>query len=1107
MSGKVVLKRAFGVPGWVWLAACWAFGGLALAEEEAAAVPSGVNVVASGLEGARAKLEASELDAALKAPIRERLDRAGERLDEAERNRQRAEELDRLLEEAPARTESLTKELAEMPAVDAIEVEMPAGVEDLRIAVEQTRATVARLEREFAARERERADLQALPLQINARLPAANAELAQARTEVAALGMLDESSLKRLAEQLLTKAELEALRAEVDRLEGERLGLPLREELVGLEHRLVERRLETEQERLKRMEAALEERLVSEVDWIREKVEGLVDPAVPELAEVVEGLERMVESLEHQSEYLTEVAARADEMRDDWDRLRRDNESIRRQIRLSGLEGAFTQVMLEQLQKLPNRRGLDYDLKQLNEELSRAQLEDLRIEEKQGEQRSLEARWADESSAAPILELRATLLGRLGSGQRALVRDLARLGADKTAYRDLSVEMGKFLSEQLFWRRSSDPIDLRFFRSLPRSVGVLLSPEPWRELTAALAAMPKRHPVAVTMVSLLLVVLVIVRPRLRRSIEASGSRIRLISTDRLIHTLRALLQTFLLALPVPLALGFLSWSLASEPGADPWVRGFGLWLGWSASALLWICSLYELAREGGVGLVHLGWDAGVGRLLTRWLPRLAAVYFSALLLATATLFDSQSHAFDSVGRFGFIVGQAGLAWVLAGIFRPDTGVFGTLVGDRRDLLMVKWRGLWFGMFAGIPLVLAVMGIAGYTLTAFFLGEQFFFILRWIVVGVVVYGVGVRFFMIKERRLALAEAIAERHARREAAEKGDEEGEETVTLDDDEIELGLDAVSRQTRRLLRSLVGVGVVMVIAYGVAKALPIEQAGNFVIIGQLTWVGLLKALLIGAVTFTCVKNLPGLLDMLGLRQSGMEAGTRYALATLCQYFLAAVGIFFVATALDLEWARLSWIAAALSVGLGFGLQEIVANFVCGIILLFERPIRVGDVVTVGEVTGTVSRIRMRATTITNWERQEFVVPNKEFITGSLINWTLSSPLNRITLSVGVAYGSDTVEARRILAEIAEAHPVVLQDPAPLVTFEAFADSTLNLGMRCYLPNMDNRMKTMTELHEEIDRRFKEAGIEIAFPQRDLHVRTVPDELIRGKGPETGVS
>ena len=166
------------------------------------------------------------------------------------------------------------------------------------------------------------------------------------------------------------------------------------------------------------------------------------------------------------------------------------------------------------------------------------------------------------------------------------------------------------------------------------------------------------------------------------------------------------------------------------------------------------------------------------------------------------------------------------------------------------------------------------------------------------------------------------------------------------------------------------------------------------------------------------------------------------------------------------------------------------------GLILLFERPIRVGDVVTIEGNTGTVTKIQLRATTIINWDRQELVVPNKNLVTGTILNWTLTAPLNRIFLTVGVAYGSDNRKARQILLDVAADHPLVLDDPAPMASFDEFADSTLNLSLRAYLPDMDSRVATITELNDEIDRRFAEAGIEIAFPQHDLHLRSMDPEL-----------
>ena len=215
----------------------------------------------------------------------------------------------------------------------------------------------------------------------------------------------------------------------------------------------------------------------------------------------------------------------------------------------------------------------------------------------------------------------------------------------------------------------------------------------------------------------------------------------------------------------------------------------------------------------------------------------------------------------------------------------------------------------------------------------------------------------------------------------------------------------------------------------------------------------------------------------------------------------MALLGIVLIFSTLGLQWSSIQWLVAALGVGLGFGLQEIVANFVSGLILLFEQPIRVGDVVTVEGITGTVSRIRIRATTIVNWDRQELVIPNKAFITGQLINWTLSDTVNRVVITIGIAYGSDVERAMALLEEAAREHPMVLDEPPPRVTFEEFGDNALTLRLRAYLDDLDYRLTLITDLHRSINRKFEAAGIEIAFPQRDLHLDTrQPLEIVLRK-------
>jgi potassium efflux system protein len=195
-------------------------------------------------------------------------------------------------------------------------------------------------------------------------------------------------------------------------------------------------------------------------------------------------------------------------------------------------------------------------------------------------------------------------------------------------------------------------------------------------------------------------------------------------------------------------------------------------------------------------------------------------------------------------------------------------------------------------------------------------------------------------------------------------------------------------------------------------------------------------------------------------------------------------------------SWSKVQWLAAAITVGLGFGLQEIFANFVSGLILLTERPIRVGDTVTIGNIEGTISQIRIRATTIKAWDRRELVVPNREFITNKLVNWTLSDKILRVVTRVGVMYGTDTERVREKLLQIAEENPNVLEKPKPKALLIELGESSLIFELRTYVQGVKNFREVTHSLNSTIHKTFREAGIEIAFPQQDIHIRTSNQDL-----------
>ncbi len=222
-------------------------------------------------------------------------------------------------------------------------------------------------------------------------------------------------------------------------------------------------------------------------------------------------------------------------------------------------------------------------------------------------------------------------------------------------------------------------------------------------------------------------------------------------------------------------------------------------------------------------------------------------------------------------------------------------------------------------------------------------------------------------------------------------------------------------------------------------------------------------------------------------------ERGARVATAALIRYGVLGLGVVWVAKELGMAWSDAQWLVAALSVGLGFGLQEIILNFVSGVILLFERPVRVGDLVTLTDAEGMISRINIRTTTIIDGDRRELIIPNKELVTGRVVNWTLSDTITRVVIPVGVGYESDLELVQTLLLRAARLTDGVLDDPAPSVFFTAMGDNSLNFELRVFTASLGDRTPVQHNLRLAINRLFRKNGISIPFPQLDVHL--IPPE------------
>ena len=226
-------------------------------------------------------------------------------------------------------------------------------------------------------------------------------------------------------------------------------------------------------------------------------------------------------------------------------------------------------------------------------------------------------------------------------------------------------------------------------------------------------------------------------------------------------------------------------------------------------------------------------------------------------------------------------------------------------------------------------------------------------------------------------------------------------------------------------------------------------------------------------------------------LPMTRLNPGIRHSLKTLVGYVGLLFAFFTGVSALGFNLSNLAIIAGALSVGIGFGLQSIVNNFVSGLILLFERPIKIDDWVITASGEGRVKKINVRSTEIETFDRCSIIVPNSELISSSVQNWTYKDDTARVIVPVGVSYDSDPEEVREVLLKCAENHPQILSNPEPFVYFADFADSSLNLELRAFIRDANNSLLVRNDLRFKIFSALKKAGIEIPFPQRDIHIRS----------------
>jgi small-conductance mechanosensitive channel len=258
-----------------------------------------------------------------------------------------------------------------------------------------------------------------------------------------------------------------------------------------------------------------------------------------------------------------------------------------------------------------------------------------------------------------------------------------------------------------------------------------------------------------------------------------------------------------------------------------------------------------------------------------------------------------------------------------------------------------------------------------------------------------------------------------------------------------------------------------------------------------QITLWTLIYFLILLLVLFYFAGKIRQLLVERVLIRTKLDVGARQAVGAITRYVVLFIGLLIVLQTVGINLTTLNVIAGAVGIGVGFGLQNIASNFISGLIILFERPIKIGDRIVVGEVEGDVTEIGARSTTVVTNNNIAIIVPNSNFISETVINWKYTDAKVRFEIPVGVAYGSDVRLVEKLLLEVARENPDVLDHPPPDVCFREFGDSSLNFVLRVWNQNHVHRKLVLySALNFAIYDKFKAHGIEIPFPQRDLHIR-----------------
>ncbi len=1087
--------------------------------------PPAALTAAPTLEEAQAKLAAlatlRDLPENERTQARDLYQQAISQLQAAKNYADTAASYQQLQQSAPLETARLQQAVtSEPPAPPSPSL----STEDLTQQLAQAQVSLSDAQKRLGDLDQQLVTQQARPKNIPAELIALKQQAIDLESKLQAAAPAVTTPLLADARLLALTTQRQALNQQIAMLEQERLSYDVRYALLNAQRVVAAREVAQTQTQAQQLQSLLNARrrdeataVVQQADQTRQEAAAkpaVVQAAATENAAISRRLEDIVRYSDQVSDRQTDFNERLTQL---TDRMR----GIKQQLGIAGFSDAIGPILLKERRNLPDVRQYQRNASERQQGIIQARLEQFRTEEQLRRVRAIEEnlqelaaqfdpQWSDAQRQAVIAELRPLLVERqqllekLSGSYSNLTTGLVALDEAQRKLIDQAELYGTLLDRHLLWIRSSPRLGFEWLHALGQAVDWLVEPANWEEMGQNLERGARNQPESAVLGALIFLGLLYYRrsliKRLSDGVEAIGD----VRRDRFGLTGRALVITALLALPWPWLLAWLAWLLFVSGNAADFSRGLGLGLVAGAILTVNITFLRQFCRPQGLAMAHFGWSEAGCRLLRRHLGWFLWIGPWGPIIVGLCETQADPVYGDTLGRLAFSISSLALTGVLWRVLDPRQSLLAGLAAGRAGATW-RFRYLWYPLIVGTYALIVLLALAGYYYTAMQLRGRMM-LTAWLLLGaVLLVNLFLRWLNISQRRLALQRALAKREAQlaarasKDAAPASGEGVPEILNVPD----LDLTTISEQTRSLmnLTVLLGLGFGLwqiwgglIPAFSILNEITLwRQVVRTAAGTQVTDITLGSIVVAGALLVLVgflARNLPGALELVVLQRLAVDPGNRNAIITISRYLITAIGLVVALDIIGIGWDQVQWLVAALGLGLGFGLKEIFSNFFSGLILLLERPIRVGDTVTLDQLSGTVSRINIRATTITDWDRKEIIVPNNTFITSSLINWARSDPITRVVIPVGVGYDSDPARVHAVLLAVATGHPLVLREPAPAVLFLKFGESALEFELRVFVRDLANRLPVTHDLHNGILRALRENGIEIPFPQREVHWR-----------------